>query len=71
MLVNRRLLEHEREAAELLDELGSQLEKVSRVLPPGPLARLRKVRFWVERAATPDKAAEFHPSVNWLHSAWL
>lgn len=66
VLVNKRLLEHEGEAQEVLAELGSQLEKVSRVVPENRLARLRSVWFWVERDARPDKAAEFHPSAGWL-----
>lgn len=66
VLVNRRLLGHEREAAEVLDELESQLKNVAAVVPVKPLAQLRKVRFWVEWDAQPDKAAEFHPSVDWL-----
>jgi hypothetical protein len=66
VLVNRRLLEHKREANAALRELASQLERVARVVPPQPLAELRQVRIWMEWAHRPDKAAEFHPSVRWL-----
>lgn len=66
VLVNRRLLGAPEEAREALGELGAQLKEVVRVVPPAPLARLREVRIWVERAARPDKAAEFHPSEAWL-----
>jgi hypothetical protein len=66
VLVNRHLLEHEREADAAISELMSQLERVARVVPPRPLAHLRKVRIWMERANRPDKAAEFHPSAEWL-----
>ena len=66
VLVNRHLLEHQREANAAIRELESQLRRVSRVVPPPPLAELRKVRIWMEWANRPDKAAEFHPSARWL-----
>ena len=35
-------------------------------MPAGPLAELRKVRFWFEWSNRPGGAAEFHPSEAWL-----
>jgi hypothetical protein len=66
VLVNPRLLEHEAEAAEAFEELDAQLGRIVRAVPPGPLAKLRKVRIWMEWEAKPDGAAEFHPSKQWL-----
>src|SRR5205085_8512728 len=50
VLVNKRLLQEE--SRELCDRtlklLGDHLYRVARVVPAGPLARLRKVPIWVE-----------------------
>lgn len=64
--VNRSLAEHKREAADAFKELESQLRKIARVVPAGPLADLRKVRIWLEWNDKPEGAAEFHPSEKWL-----
>jgi len=66
VLVNKSLSEHQREAAEAIKELESQLKKIARVVPAGPLADLRKVRIWLEWNDKPEGAAEFHPSAEWL-----
>jgi hypothetical protein len=66
VLVSRHLLEHKREANVAIRELESQLERIGGVVPPRPLAELRKVRIWMEWANRPDRAAEFHPSARWL-----
>ena len=62
VLVNRRVLEHKKEAAEALKEVDAQLGRIARVVPPRPLARLRKVRIWVEWASDPEALTVFHPS---------
>lgn len=66
VLVNKELLEHKSEADEVLGELSAQLEKVVKTVPPKPLGRLRKVRFWVERDLVPNKAAVFRVSAEGL-----
>jgi hypothetical protein len=66
VLVNRRVLEHKEEAAEALKEVNARLEKIARVVSPKPLAKLRKVRIWVEWANNPKTLTEFHPSAQWL-----
>ena len=66
VLVNKTLSEHEPEEAAALKELESQLKDIIRVVPPGPLADLRKVRIWLEWNDKPGGAAEFHPSKEWL-----
>jgi hypothetical protein len=66
VLVNRRVLERKKEAAELLKELDAQLGRIARVVPPKPLARLRKVRIWMEWASDPEALTVFHPSAQWL-----
>jgi hypothetical protein len=68
VLVSRRLLEQKGEADEVLGELGKQLEAITKVVPAEPLARLRRVPFWVERDFVPDKAAVFRPSAENLRA---
>jgi hypothetical protein len=66
VLVNRRVLDHKKEAAEALEEVNARLERIAHVVPPKPLDRLRKVRIWVGWASHPEKLTEFHPSAEWL-----
>ena len=66
VLVNRRVLEHKKEAAEELEAVDAQLERIARVVPSRPLARLRKVRIWLEWASDPEALTVFHPSAQWL-----
>lgn len=47
-------------------ELGSQLDTIASVVPEQSLARLRKVRIWLEWKNRDDAAAEFHRSKGWL-----
>lgn len=66
VLVNRRVLEHEKEAAEELKEVDTQLGRIARVVPLRPLARLRRVRIWLEWASDAEALTVFHPSAQWL-----
>jgi hypothetical protein len=66
VLVNRRVLEHKKDAAEALKEVNAQLGRIARAVSPKPLAKLRKVRIWLEWANHPEKLSEFHPSEQWL-----
>jgi hypothetical protein len=66
VLVNRRVREHKKEAAEELKEVDAQLGRIARVVPLKPLAKLRKVRIWLEWASDPEALTVFHPSAQWL-----
>jgi hypothetical protein len=66
VLVNRRVLEHKQEAAEALKELNAHLGRIASVVPPKPLAKLRKLRIWLEWANDPKSLTVFHPSAQWL-----
>lgn len=66
VLVNPAVLKHPDEAKAALAELDAQLELVTKVVPPKPLAALKKVRIWVEWEAKKNGAAEFHVAAGWL-----
>jgi hypothetical protein len=66
VLVNHRVLAYQQEAAEVLEELETQLKEIARAVPSGPLGALRKVRIWVEWNKREVGEAEFHPSAGWL-----
>ena len=59
VLVSQRLAEHPAEADASLLELVRQLDQIARVVPPRPLAELRKVSIWLERDETAG-LGEFH-----------
>ena len=65
VLVNRRLLEH-KEEAEALKELNAHLGRIASAVPPKPLAKLRKLRIWLEWANNSNSLVVFHPSAQWL-----
>src|SRR5262249_32416409 len=48
--------------------LGDHLYRITRVVPEGPLARLRKVPIWVERAHPKHPCMCYHPSADWLRN---
>ena len=68
VLVNKRLLQDENR--ELCDRtlklLGDHLYRITRVVPAGPLARLRKIPIWVELAHPRHPCMCYHPSADWL-----
>ncbi|MBD2326272.1 hypothetical protein [Alkalinema sp. FACHB-956] len=66
VLFNPEVLKHPRESKALRKELQSQLLAITRVVPNKPLAKLKKVRIWVEWQKRANGAAEFHPSADWL-----
>ena len=66
VLVNRRVLEHKQEAAEALKEMDAELGRIAGVVPPKPLANLRKLRIWLEWANNSESLTVFHPSAQWL-----
>jgi hypothetical protein len=68
VLVNKRLLD--KENRELCDRtlklLSDHLYRIARVVPEGPLARLRKIPIWVELAHPRHPCMCYHPSAGWL-----
>jgi hypothetical protein len=66
VLVNRRVLEHKKEAAEALKAVDVQLGNIARAVPLKPLARLRRVPIWMEWDSDPEALTIFHPSADWL-----
>lgn len=66
VLIHPEVFKHKTDAEQVLIELTSQLEKITRVTPPAQLARLKQTRIWVEWLAREQGAAEFHPSREWL-----
>jgi hypothetical protein len=47
-------------------ELGTQLYRISHVVPDGPLAKLRKVVIWVHRDDAATRCMAYHPAPEWL-----
>ncbi len=67
--VNRILLRQQAElGAESLRVLGQKLHDIARIVPPGPLAELRKVPVWLGVDDGPNDRAQYHPSREWLES---
>jgi len=52
--------------SETLKLLGFQLYQVTRKVPAGPLAKLRKVTLWVEAAEPHHPCMAYHPNAGWL-----
>ena len=66
LLVDRVLLaESPGLAAETLKQVAMQLYSVQRVVPAGPLARLREVPIWINRRSG-TRCMAYHPSPVWL-----
>src|SRR3546814_4335429 len=65
-LINPDVLSHSTEAAELQEELNSQLAAINKAIPPASLTVLKQSPIWVEWEKRRDKAAEFHVSEIWL-----
>lgn len=67
VMVHKRFLAHEPALSdETLALLRFQLYQITRVVRPGPLARLRKVTVWVEQAEPHHRCMAYHPSADWL-----
>lgn len=65
--VNRILLRQQAElGAQALRVLGDKLHEITRVVPAGPLAALRKVPIWLGVDDGPNDRAQYHPSREWL-----
>ncbi len=67
--VNRRLLRQEAElGAQALRLLEAKLYEITRVVPPRPLAEIRKVPIWLGIDDGPNDRAQYHPSREWLEA---
>jgi hypothetical protein len=68
VLVNRRLLEPENDGLrnDTLRLLGDHLYRITRVVPPPALAKLRAIPIWVELAHPRHPCMCYHPSPEWL-----
>jgi hypothetical protein len=67
-LLHKSLLakEHDDLRERTLKVLGQQLHDIARVVPAEPLARLRKIPIWIERAHPRHPCMCYHVSRNWL-----
>lgn len=66
VFVNQKLLADTNLCNETLKLLGAQLYQITRVVPAGPLAKLRQIPFWVERSDPLFPCMCFHESPDWL-----
>ncbi|MGB2820794.1 MAG: hypothetical protein WBF17_07430, partial [Phycisphaerae bacterium] len=51
---------------QVLRVLAGRLHEVARMVPPGALARLRKVKIWMEQEHWRSRTGGYHPSRGWL-----
>ena len=58
--------EHKEEGALALKMLANHLQRISILMPPKHLAKLREVEFWVEHAHPELKGKHYHPGKDWL-----
>jgi hypothetical protein len=47
-------------------ELARQLQQIKRVVPDGPLEKLKKVTIWVHRKSPETPCMAYHPGAEWL-----
>ncbi len=66
LLVNKRLLSERELCRKTLRLLDDQLFQITRVVPAKPLAKLRKVTIWVEKADPNHPCMCYHPDAEWL-----
>src|SRR5262245_49665821 len=58
--------EHEELREETLKLLGDHLYRITRAVPAGPLAKLRKTPIWIELNHPRHPCMCYHPSAAWL-----
>ncbi len=58
--------DHDALCKDTLELLDDHLYRITRVVPAGALAKLRKVPIWVERAHPRHPCMCYHPSAGWL-----
>jgi hypothetical protein len=68
ILVNKNLLADEQQTLRdrTLRVLEDQLFQITRVVPASALAKLRKIRIWVELKEPHHPCMCYHPDANWL-----
>jgi dipeptidyl-peptidase-4 len=60
--------ENQEAGAKALSMLANHLQRISIVVPAGPLAALRKVGLWIEYCHPSLKTMQYHPSERWLRA---
>lgn len=60
------LAEHTQEWKLVERELQTQLYRIVRVVPEGPLAKLRRVTIWIHWTSPETKCMAYHPGSQWL-----
>lgn len=66
VLVHPKLLDDAELAGATLDLLKFQLFQITRVVPAPALAKIRRVRIWVEVEEPHTPCMAYHPSADWL-----
>jgi hypothetical protein len=67
VVINGAFLKGQPELADCtLKLIGYQLYQITRVVPPEALAKLRKIRIWVEENEPHHPCMTYHPDPNWL-----
>jgi len=66
LMVAPDLLTDTRLADRVFAELERQLVAISQVVPPEPLAKLRKITIWVEKEEGHHPCMAYHPDRRWL-----
>lgn len=66
ILIHSEIANHPADEKRMLVELEKQLKAIHKVVPKPIIAKLKKVRIWVEWENKPKCAACFHPSPTWL-----
>ena len=64
--VNEKLVAETNLCERTLKLLAAQLYQITRVVPPGPLAKLRQIPIWVERSSAQFPCMCYHESRDWL-----
>ena len=68
VMVNEKLLAETNLCAPTLQLLGAQLAQITNVIPAQPLAQLRQIPIWVERASQQFACMCYHESEAWLRT---
>lgn len=58
--------EQKEEGTRALAMLANHLQRITILVPPGPLARMRKLEIWIEHHHPTLNSKQYHPSVEWL-----
>ncbi len=58
--------EHGEMGSRALKMLANHLQRIAILVPEEPLAKLRKVEFWIEHAHPELGGKQYHPNLKWL-----